>query len=281
MNAPLQGGQQQDGQQQDGQIEKLYALALRFYPEPFRSSYTAPMRQALRDALSDPGVPRRSLLALVGRDLTSSLIKEHLNMLRTTYARPALLFNAVILAGIATGIALALYAIPQQVLRLGANDPQIQLATDAAARLEDGAALAEAVPAGSVDMARSLAPFVIAYDDQGRSLASQAKLNGAIPTPPAGVFDHVRQHGEERVSWQPILGKTRGVRIAAVVERVGGAHPGFVLAGRSMREVEARQEQIEQMAGLTWVGMLGLIAIGTLVYGWLTRPESIRVASAH
>jgi hypothetical protein len=219
------------------------------------------------------------MLALVARDLISSLIKEHLAMLQSTYGRPALLFNAVILAGIATGVALGLYAIPQHVLRSGANDPQIQLATDAAARLEGGAAPSEAVPTGDVDMARSLAPFVIAYDDQGRPLASQAKLNGEVPVPPSGVFDYVRQNREERVSWQPILGSTRGVRIAAVVERVGGAHPGFVLAGRSLREVELRIAQVEQMAGLTWVGMLVLIVIGTLIYGRLTRPEVTPAAS--
>ena len=260
--------------------EKLYDLALQLYPEPFRDAYEIPMRQALRDALGDHAISRRSLLKLFIRDLMTSLIKEHLTMLRSTYARPALLFNAVILAGIATGIGLALYAIPQYVLRSGADDPQIQLASDAVARLEDGAALADAVPAGNVDMARSLAPFVIAYDDQGRSLASQAKLSGSVPAPPAGVFDYVRQHGEERVSWQPILGKVRGVRIAAVVKRVGGAHPGFVLAGRSLREMEARAAQVEQMAGLTWLGMLALIIVGTAIYGRLTRREFTPIASA-
>jgi hypothetical protein len=265
----------------DGKTEKLYAIALRLYPEPFRNSYAIPMRQALRDALADHTTSRRSILNLFARDLLTSLIKEHLTMLRATYARPALLFNAVILAGIATGIALALYAIPQQVLRNGANDPQIQLATDTAARLEDGSAPSDAVPAGNVDMARSLAPFVIAYDDQERPLASQAKLNGGVPAPPAGVFDYVRQHGEERVSWQPILGKVRGVRVAAVIERVGGAHQGFVLAGRSLREVEAREEEVREMAGLTWLGMLTLIVIGTAIYGWLTRPELTPIASAH
>jgi hypothetical protein len=192
-----------------------------------------------------------------------------------------LIFNAVILAGISTGIALALYAIPQQVLRNGANDPQIQLATDAVARLEDGAPTTEAIPAGNVDMARSLAPFIIAYDDQGKPLASQARLNGGIPVPPAGVFDYVRQHGEERVSWQPILGTARGVRIAAVVERVSGAHPGFVLAGRSLREVEVREAHVRQMAGLTWIGMIALILIGTLAYGWLTRPPVQHLATSH
>ena len=255
-------------------LERLYALALRLYPARFREEYTAAMRQAFRDALGDRALSRRALIQLVLRDLVISLVKEHLAMLREAYLRPALVYNALVLSGLSTGLALALYAIPQQVLRQGLNDPQIQLADDLVVRLEQGAAPVEAVPAGSVDMARSLAPFVIAYDEQGHPLASQAQLNGGIPAPPKGVFDYVRQHGEERVSWQPILGNARGVRIAAVVQRVGGAHPGFALAGRNMREVEAREDQVGQMAGLTWIGMMGLILAGTAVFGWYTRPKT-------
>ena len=259
-------------------IETLYALALRLYPSPFREAYAPPMRQTLRDALADRTLPRRSLLATVTRDLLTSLVKEHIAMLRATYARPALLFNAVILAGIATGVALALYAIPQQVLRNGANDPQIQMATDLAATLnrlgvEDSLRQGALLNIGGVvDMAHSLSPFLIVYDDRGKPLGANAQLNGQTPTPPSGVFDFVRQHGEERVSWQPVFG-AHSVRIAAVIERVNGPQPGFVLAGRSMREVEARIEQVRNMAGLTWLGMISLIAIGTLVYGRLTRPD--------
>jgi len=64
------------------------------------------------------------------------------------------------------------------------------------------------------------------------------------------------------------------VRIAAVVERVNGPQPGFVLAGRSMREVEARIAQVSQMARFTWFGMLGVIALGTAMFGWYTRPRA-------
>jgi hypothetical protein len=145
------------------------------------------------------------------------------------------------------------------------------MAGDLAARLEQGIAPAEAVPAGSVDIARSLSPFVIAYDDQGQPLGSNAQLNGQTPTPPKGVFEYTRIHGEERISWQPVLGREHGVRIAAVIERVNGPHPGFVLAGRNMREVEAREQQVEQMAGLAWIAMLGLIFLGTAAFGWTTR----------
>jgi hypothetical protein len=235
------------------------------------------MRQAFRDALRDSTLPRRTLILLVIRDLITSLAKEHLAMLRDTFARPAIIFNALILAALSTGLALALYAIPLHILRAGANDPQIALADDLVAHLEQGVAPADAVSPASIDMARSLSPFVIVYDDQGRPLSSQAKLDGTIPVPPAGVFDFVRRNGEEELSWQPILGREHGVRIAAVVQRVKGANgnpAGFVLAGRNMREVEARIGQVSQMAGLTWIGMLGVILLGTAVLAWYTRPKA-------
>ncbi len=261
-------------------LESLYSFALRFYPADFRRAYAEPMRQAFRDALTDPAFPRRTLVATVLRDLATSLAKEHLSMLLNAFARPALVFNALVLTALSTGLALALYSIPQQVLRQGANDPQIQMATDLAALLDrygvtdglhQGALLQSG---GGVDMARSLSPFLIVYNDQGQALGSNAQLNGQTPAPPQGVFDYVRQHGEERVSWQPVLGGEHGVRIAAVVERVNGPQPGFVLAGRNMREVQARIDQVQQMAGLTWIGMLGVILLGTAGFGWYTRPRA-------
>jgi len=63
------------------------------------------------------------------------------------------------------------------------------------------------------------------------------------------------------------------VRIAAVVVRVQGPQPGFVLAGRNMREVEARIGDVQTMAGLTWLGMLGLIVIGAVAFSWMTSSK--------
>ena len=82
----------------DDRAEKLYELALRLYPRPFREMYALPMAQAFRDAWSDGALPRRRLLNLIAKDLMTSLVKEYLNMFRETYARPALIFNAIILA---------------------------------------------------------------------------------------------------------------------------------------------------------------------------------------
>jgi hypothetical protein len=87
------------------------------------------------------------------------------------------------------------------------------------------------------------------YSDTGEPLASSGRLHGAFPLLPSGVFDYTRQNGEDRVSWQP----ESGVRIAAVVVAYGGAQPGFVLAGRSLREVEIRESQVEQITAIAWL----------------------------
>ena len=266
-------------------FERLYDRALRLYPQAFREVYAPAMRQAFRDALRDESLPRRTLIPLILCDLATSLVKEHIAMLRDSILRPALVFNALVLAGIATGIALAFYAIPQHVLRSGLNDPQIQMATDLATTLErfgvdDGLRQGALLASGSganIDMARSLSPFLIVFNDAGQPLGSNAQLDGQTPAPPQGVFDHVRSHGEERVTWQP----RRGVRIAAVIERVNGRQPGFVLAGRNMREVEARIGDVQTMAGLTWLGMIGLIVIGTVAFGIYTRVGSDIRLPAH
>jgi hypothetical protein len=85
-----------------------------------------------------------------------------------------------------------------------------------------------------------------------------------------GVFDYTRAHGQDRITWQP----RSGVRSAAIVARYGGAHPGFVLAGRSLREVEAREDRLTLMVGIAWAATLGasLVAVGLVTFAsarWL------------
>ena len=43
-----------------------------------------------------------------------------------------------------------------------------------------------------------------------------------------------------------------------MVVAFGGAQPGFVLAGRSLREVEIRASQVEQITGIAWLVTLAV-----------------------
>lgn len=172
------------------------------------------------------------------------------------------------IAAAVTGLALAVILAVQTDLRLSGNDPQIQMAEDAADALADGTDIASVVPATNVDLRTSLAPFLIVFDDQGAPIAASAELDGRMPQVPAGVFDYVRENGEDRVSWQP----DPGVRIAAVVVKVDSPGRGFVLAGRSLREVEARKSVVQSQVGAGWLAILA----ATLVATWLGEWSAAR-----
>ncbi len=146
---------------------------------------------------------------------------------------------------------LLVYASVQQSLRQGLNDPQIQMAEDIAYALDHGAAVEALIPTQEVEMTRSLAPFLVVFDSLGKPVASSGLLNGEFPQLPDGVLEYARQNGSNRVTWQP----EDKVRIATVIVPYSD---GFVLAGRNMREVEARESQTASFARITWV--LSLIA---------------------
>ena len=157
---------------------------------------------------------------------------------------------------LATTIAIAFaYGGVQQAHRMMANDPQIQLAEDAAARLNAGDAVTDVLPDTTVNMASSLAPFVIVYDAHDAVIDGSGVLEGAPPVPPAGVLDAARTDGHNDVTWQP----QDGVRIASV--SVTTTDGRVVLAGRNLREVEVREDSLTQMMFLAWFAAL----FGTLV----------------
>ena len=164
----------------------------------------------------------------------------------------AILQHWLLVAIVVTGLIGLLYAAVQQDIRQGANDPQIQMAEDAAAKLAGGQSVQGVVPSEKVDIATSLAPYLIIFDANGNPIASSAQLDGQTPTIPSGVFDSVRQNGEDRITWQP----QSGVRSAIVVTQFTGSTSGFVVAGRSLREVEKREDGLLQILEAGWVVMM-------------------------
>jgi hypothetical protein len=151
------------------------------------------------------------------------------------------------------------YATVQQSLRQGLNDPQIQMAEDAAYALDHGKTIEEVVPAEMIDMDRSLAPFYIIYNSAQQPVAASGTLNDSLQTVPNGVLKFAKDNGENRLTWQP----QPSTRIAAVIVPY---KDGFVLAGRNMREVEEREAQASQFASITWV--LAMVAtLAVIVFG--------------
>jgi hypothetical protein len=164
------------------------------------------------------------------------------------------------LAGLVIGTCLLAHLSIQQVLRSGADDPQIQMAEDAAQALASGTAPESLLPP-PVDFGVSLAPFLAFLDDRGAVTASSGSLHGRHAVPPSGVLEFVRHNGRERISWQP----EGGVRIAAMVLRTTAPSPGFVVAGRNLREVEQRELSSLRLCSLAAAVLLAGTALLVLV----------------
>ncbi len=161
-----------------------------------------------------------------------------------------------------TGICALIYGAVQQTYRQNLNDPQIAIAENAAIALEAGAKPEELMPVGTIDIIRSLSPWFGIYGMDKKPLASNAVFHDTTPTPPEGVFDAARNgqgkwnvlrtpnvSNQNRVTWQP----ESGVRQALVVVAY---KDGYIVAGRNMREVEARVDVLTKQIAIGYAVLL-------------------------
>jgi hypothetical protein len=160
----------------------------------------------------------------------------------------------------------------QQVYRMSANDPQVMLAHDTAAGIAAGTPTSALVSSPKVDPSKSLASFVMVLDPSGKTVASSMLLGTSTPVPPAGVLDTAKATGEYEVTWQP----RADTRIAAVVVPVKGGPGGFVVAGRSLEEVEQRENDLTKLAGLGWLVTMALTLMAAVLGVWLEDRVSSR-----
>jgi hypothetical protein len=156
------------------------------------------------------------------------------------------------------------YGLVQQDIRTSADDPQWQMAEDAASALAaDPTALV--VSTANVDMNKSLAPYLITFDLHGNITAASVELGGTTPSPPLGSVTAARTTGSPNAfTWEP----SPGVRQAAVIVAYKN---GYILGGRSMRLVEERESAIEQVAVAGWLAALIGSAAVAFAVTWLFR----------
>lgn len=170
-----------------------------------------------------------------------------------------------------TGLSGLIYVSVHQNYRQSLNDPQIQMAESAAFMLADGeihSSVGAVVPKAAINIEIELTPWLAVYDSSRKLLGSSGILTKEDLHPPAGVFDAAKNNAgkgtdrpyENRVTWQPELGIRQALVVVYVPER-----DLYVVAGRSMREVEMREWQLERMVGLGWL----LILFATLVVCWI------------
>lgn len=165
-------------------------------------------------------------------------------------------FLLIILSGIFCALA---YLNTQQNLRQSANDPQTQMAEDTARAIQNGASASQYNSSQNVDIASSLAPYLIIYDKDFKPIAGTGYLNGRLAQVPSGVLAASEEKGENKVTWQP----KPDIRQAIVAVPIQNG--GYAVAGRSLREIEKRESQ----AGFSSLGALfaaiAVIAVGTLL----------------
>lgn len=147
----------------------------------------------------------------------------------------------------------------RESIRQAADDPQIEMAEDIAAALNAGVRPQSVIPSGQINIAQSLAPYLIIYNQSGYPLISSGVLDNRIPVPPTAAFKTARANGKNRITWEP----KPGVRSAAIIVPHRGNPPGYVLAGRSLREIDKRLHQIYQTVFWGWL----ITSLGSL--GWL------------
>jgi len=150
-------------------------------------------------------------------------------------------------AGVIVALSGLVYVTGQQILRLSANDPQIQLTEDIANSLIAGNDPKSLGGGQTTDIATSLAPFLIVYDDAGKVVATTATLSGSDLVLPGEVLAAAKNKSDDRVTWEPV----KGVREAVVVKYYKtDATSGYVLVGRSLREIELREERLLKMSAI-------------------------------
>ncbi len=160
------------------------------------------------------------------------------------------------LALVTTALCGLVYVSVQQTIRSAANEPQVQLAEDTAAAMSRGEDVT--FRDAHVDIATDLAPFVVIYDKAGTPISATGFLDGEMPLLPSGIFTYLEHHDQDRVTWQP----RSGVRSAIVVTKYTSTDgDGFVMAGRSLREVEKRTLTLMLQVTLVWGATLVLTLV--------------------
>jgi hypothetical protein len=138
-----------------------------------------------------------------------------------------------------------IYVATQQLLRMSANDPQIQMAQDAATELNTGVKPSN-VSFGYVNIDSSLATFINVYNKNGNAVAGNGFTSSGLATPPIGVIKDAGGKTYSAITWEP----KSGVRQAVVSV---ASNDYYVVSGRSLTEIEKRENNMLGFAAIGWL----------------------------
>jgi hypothetical protein len=175
-----------------------------------------------------------------------------------------------------TGLCGILYVSVQQSFRQNLDDPQIQIAEDAAQALEVGELPAAVVPrTPPVDLRDSLSSWVAVYDSSRKPLESSGVLDNAPPVPPEGTFNsstwtasktYVIPFGKEtRFTWQAAP-DVRQATVLIVLDKSAGSAK-YIAVGRNMREIESRITDVGDKIFIAWLVILAVLFVSSFI-GW-------------
>lgn len=142
-----------------------------------------------------------------------------------------------------------IYIVSQQVYRLSANDPQYQLVEDYTQALNQGVSPGMLVnPAFTIELGKSLSPFVIIVDREGKLLTTNASLNHIPQTIPKNLVKQALKGDIQATTWQP----EPGIRLATVFMAAGPKKDYVVMAGRSLKRIEERIDILGEQVLIGW-----------------------------
>jgi hypothetical protein len=159
-----------------------------------------------------------------------------------------------------------IYIVVQQNFRQSANDPQYQMALDAANAINKGVSPKSLTGSSAlVEIANSFSPYLVIYSANGAKTVASATLDGNAPKLPQGVLDNVKKNGMETVTWQPRY----GIRQAIVLILTSNGY--IVVAGRSLHNTEERISLLGKQVALGWVLSLAAMLVVAAFQEALTK----------
>jgi len=209
----------------------FYSFALHLYPRAFRVRYRNELMHAAWSELHQSTDPFRTTLELLWDTLTSALREQ---WRAASFGQGALLpINLLVFSS----FLLILSVFYQQILRRHADrQPSITIGWITPSTMPAAQAARIHTPQyelSSPEYLHSPSVFVATFNAAGQVISSNAKLHGALPQPPVGIFSHMVEDKLYKVTWQP----QQGLRYALTGRRLADGH--YIVGGQSLIPTES------------------------------------------
>ena len=241
---------------------RLYALALRLYPAAFRARYADEMLETARLEYARSPNPLRFTASLAA-DTLRGVLREHLRAASPTrpgyVAAFALVFSFLLLTVSVVSqqfLRRRADALPRFIANLVSSPPMDGLSEPSRKKIVADDLSTPTQEITTPTWLNSTSVFTVVYDSSAHALTGNATLHGALPQPPIGIFNEIRDRGNDEVTWRPLP----GVRVALSGRPMPNG--GFVVTGQSLIPSEARTARFNRI--LRWIWLFAMLTCGLL-----------------